>query len=133
MGREGLLGNKDSLLVSEGCQVGKGGHSSVWSQRVELSEWVDFVTRQIPIQNRGGFLTRRATQLDTQFLFFFFLLAWKLNGMTILERKVAHDFLISWKGCLASLVIPCGNLGRILIIIITFEPELHEYQIACGG
>ena len=51
--------------------MGKGGHSSVWSQRVELSEWVDFVTRQIPIQNRGGFLTRRATQLDTQFLFFF--------------------------------------------------------------
>lgn len=32
--------------------MGKGGQSSVWSQRVELSEWVDFVTRQIPIQNR---------------------------------------------------------------------------------
>lgn len=56
--------------------------------------------------------------------------------MTILEvseRKVVHGFLISWKVCLASLVIPCENLGRILIIIITFEPEVHEYQIACGG
>lgn len=56
--------------------------------------------------------------------------------MTVLEvseRNVAHDFLISWKSCLASLVILCGNLGRILIIIITFEPEVHEYQIACGG
>ena len=52
--------------------MGKGGHSSVWSQRVELSEWVDFVTRQIPIQNRGGFLTRQATQLNTRVVFFFF-------------------------------------------------------------
>ena len=109
--------------------MGKGGHSSVWSQGIELSEWVDFVTRQIPIQNRGGFLP--ATQLDTD-SFFFFLLAWKLNGMTILERKVAHDFLISWKGFLASLVIPCGNLGRILITVITFEPEVHEYRLPAG-
>lgn len=50
--------------------MGKGGHSSVWSQGIELSEWVDFVTRQIPIQNRGGFLTRQATQLDTDSFFF---------------------------------------------------------------
>lgn len=61
--------------------MGKGGHSSVCSQRVELSEWVDFVMRQIPIQNRGGFLTRRATQLDTESFISFFLLGWKLNGI----------------------------------------------------
>ena len=54
--------------------MGKGGHSSVWSQRVELSEWVDFVMRQIPIQNRGGFLTRQDTQLNTESCFFFFFL-----------------------------------------------------------
>lgn len=83
-------------------------------------------SKQRRVSNLTGYPAR-------EFLSFFFLLAWKLNGMTILEREVAHDFLISWKGCLASLVIPCGNLGRILIIVITFEPEVHEYQIACGG
>ena len=55
--------------------------------------------------------------------------------MTILEvseGEAAHGFLISWKSCLAPLVIPCENLGRILIIMITFEPEVHEYHSASG-
>ena len=79
---KGCWGMKFPFWCLTGCQVGKGGHSSVWSQRVELSEWVDFVTRQIPIQNRGGFLTRQATQLNTESCFLFFsLLSWKLNAI----------------------------------------------------
>ena len=29
--------------------MGKGGHSSVWSQRVELSEWVDFADKEADV------------------------------------------------------------------------------------
>lgn len=65
----GFQGNKSPLLGSEGLPCGKGRTYSVWSQRVELSEWVDFVKRQIPIQNRGDFLTRSGTQHNAERLF----------------------------------------------------------------
>lgn len=65
----GFQGNESSLPESEGLPCGKGQTYSVWSQRVELSEWVAFVKRQIPIQNRGDFLTRSGTQHKAERLF----------------------------------------------------------------
>lgn len=41
--------------MSDGLTRGKGQTYSVWPQMVELDEWVDFVKRQISIQNRGEF------------------------------------------------------------------------------
>lgn len=70
LGREDLPGKEGSLLVPGGLPYGKEQACSVWPQRVEVDQWADFVRRQIPVQNRGEFLTSSAPWHDAERLFF---------------------------------------------------------------